>query len=68
MQSVVPSKGVASAAGLMNGLSNGVSALAPVAIGGLIAFTGTYAGGLSYLIGCSVVGCIMAILLYLRKI
>ncbi|WP_245692912.1 MFS transporter [Sporomusa acidovorans] len=68
MQSVVPSKGVASAAGLMNGLSNGVSALAPVAIGGLIAFTGTYAGGLSYIIGCSVVGCIMAIILYLKKI
>jgi sugar phosphate permease len=68
MQSVVPSKGVASAAGLMNGLSNGVSALAPVAIGALIAYTGTYAGGLSYIIGCSVVGCIMAIILYFKKI
>jgi sugar phosphate permease len=68
MQSIVPGKGVASAAGLMNGLSNGVSALAPVAIGGLIAFTGTYAGGLSYIIGCSVLGCIMAIVLYINKI
>ncbi len=68
MQSIVPGKGVASAAGLMNGLSNGVSALAPVAIGGLIAFTGTYAGGLSYIIGCSVLGCIMAILMYVNKI
>ena len=68
MQSVVPGKGVASAAGLMNGLSNGVSALAPVAIGGLIALTGTYAGGLYYIVGCSVVGCIMATILYVKKI
>lgn len=68
LQSIVPDKGVASAAGLMNGLSNGVSALAPVGIGALIAFTGTYAGGLSYIVGCSVVGCIMAIMLYIHKV
>ncbi|MGL5513550.1 MAG: MFS transporter [Sporomusa sp.] len=68
MQNIVPSKGVASAAGLMNGLSNGVSALAPVGIGALIAFTGTYAGGLAYVVGCSVVGCIMAIMLYIKKV
>jgi sugar phosphate permease len=68
LQSVVPSKGVASATGLLNGISNGFSALAPVAIGALIAFTGTYAGGLCYIIGCSVVGLIIAIILYFKKI
>jgi len=68
LQSIVPSKGIGSAGGLMNGLSNGVSALAPIGIGFLISVTGTYAGGLAYIIGCSVVGCIMATILYIKKI
>lgn len=68
LQSIVPSKGVSAAAGLMNGISNGGAALAPIAIGALIAYTGTYAGGLYYIVGCSVVGCIMAALLYVKKI
>lgn len=68
LQSIIPSKGVSSAAGLMNGISNGGAALAPIAIGALIAYTGTYAGGLYYIVGCSVVGCIMAMFLYTKKI
>lgn len=68
LQSIVPSKGVSAAAGLMNGIANGGAALAPIAIGALIAYTGTYAGGLYYIVGCSVVGCIMATILYSKKI
>lgn len=68
LQSIVPGKSVGSASGLMNGLSNGVSALAPIGIGFLISVTGTYAGGLAYIVGCAVLGTIMALILYLNKL
>jgi sugar phosphate permease len=68
LQGIIPNKGVSSASGLMNGISNGGAAMAPVAMGALIAVTGSYAGGLYYMVGCSTVGGIMALILYTKKI
>lgn len=66
LQDIVPGKGVSTGAGLMNGLGNGFSALAPVAIGFLITVTGSYAGGLFYLVGCAMLGGICAGILTIK--
>ena len=49
MQDIVPGKGISTAAGVMNGVGNGFSSLAPLVIGFLISITGSYMGGLLYL-------------------
>ncbi|MHC1711279.1 MAG: MFS transporter [Solidesulfovibrio sp.] len=67
MQDIVPSKGVSTAAGVMNGMGNGLSALAPVAIGFLISQTGSYAAGLFYIVGICVVGAIATLILTLKN-
>lgn len=56
LQRVVPARAVGAGAGVMNGVANGVSALAPAVIGWLIALTGGYAGGLMFLVGVAAVG------------
>ncbi|RAI37719.1 MFS transporter [Rhodoplanes roseus] len=66
MQDIVPSRGISTAAGIMNGLGNGFSSLAPVAIGFLISVTGSYAGGLYYLVGCAFVGGVATLILTLK--
>ncbi len=66
LQDIVPSKGVSTGAGFMNGLGNGFSSLAPVAIGFLISTTGSYAGGLYYLVGCAFVGGLASLVLTLQ--
>ena len=63
MQDIVPAKGVSTAAGVMNGVGNGFSALAPVAIGFLISITGSYMGGLLYLVGCAALGAVVMLIL-----
>ena len=66
MQDIVPAKGISTAAGVMNGVGNGFSALAPLAIGFLISVTGSYVGGLLYLVGCACVGGIAMLILTIK--
>ena len=67
LQDVVPSKGISSAAGVMNGMGNVFSSIAPVAIGYLISLTGSYTFGLYYIIGCCVMGGIATLILTLKN-
>lgn len=67
LQDVVPGKGISTASGVMNGLGNGFSSLAPVAIGFLISLTGDYGSGLLYMVGCCVAGGIATLILTLQK-
>lgn len=65
LQQIVPGKAIGAGAGMMNGLSNGGSAFAPVLIGFFISLTGNYIGGLMFLVGVAIIGCIcMAVLAY----
>ena len=66
MQDIVPAKGISTAAGVMNGVGNGFSALAPLAIGFLISVTGSYVGGLLYLVGCACVGGVAMLILTIK--
>lgn len=54
LQNLVPARSVGTASGIMSGIGSGISAIAPIAIGILIAFTGSYIGGLMYLVGWGV--------------
>ena len=67
LQTIVPGKTVSTAAGLMNGISNGLSALSPVMIGFFIALTGGYSGGLFFLVGLTFIGLITSLILMLQK-
>lgn len=67
LQDIVPGKGISSAAGLMNGMGNVFSSIAPLAIGYLISLTGSYSTGLYYIIGCCVMGGIATLILTIRK-
>jgi sugar phosphate permease len=67
LQDIVPGKGISTAAGVMNGVGNGCSALAPVAIGFIIQMTGSYGSGLFYIVGCCVVGAVCTLILTLKK-
>ena len=67
-QSVVPSNLIGTAAGLHNGMSQFVAALAPVMIGYLIGITGSYMGGLMYMVGFGVAGSLCSFALVFRKL
>jgi len=67
LQSVVPEKTVSTAAGLMNGISNGLSALSPVMIGFFITLTGGYAGGLLFMVCLTFVGMATSLILTIQK-
>ncbi|WP_044530352.1 MFS transporter [Herbaspirillum sp. B65] len=67
LQDIVPSKGISSAAGMMNGMGNVFSSIAPIAIGYLISLTGRYSTGLYYIIGCCVMGGIATLILTIKK-
>ncbi len=56
LQQIVPARAVGAGAGAMNGIANGLSALAPVAVGWVISATGGYLGGLMFLVGAALVG------------
>ena len=56
-----------SSSGLMNGLSNGISALTPVIIGALISSTGSYTSGLMYLVGMGLLGSFCTLSLALQR-
>jgi sugar phosphate permease len=67
LQEIVPGKAVGAGAGAMNGIANGASALAPVAIGFFISLTGGYMGGLMFLVGLTVLGFLCMSVLALQK-
>ena len=67
LQSIVPRDSVGTATGVMNGIANGVSALSPLLMGYLISVTGSYNGGLMFLVGAAVVGCISMLGLSIQK-
>jgi len=67
VQSLVPGKAVGAAAGTMNGLSNIFSAFSPVIIGYFIAMSGSYMGGLMFLVGMALFGCVCMSILTLQK-
>ncbi len=67
LQQIVPGKAIGSGAGMMNGVANGGSALAPVAIGFFINITNGYMGGLMFLVGLTLLGFLCMIVLALQK-
>ncbi len=67
LQQIVPGEAVGAGAGAMNGIANGASALAPVTIGFFIRLTGSYVGGLMFLVGLTVLGFACMAVLALQK-
>lgn len=67
LQGLVPSGSLSTAAGTMNGISTGVSALSPVIIGGVIAMTGSYDSGLISLVVVGLFAAMVAAILTIKK-
>jgi hypothetical protein len=67
LQSLVPSQTVSFAAGCMNGFASAVSAASPLIIGFLISFTGSYAGGLFFMVGSSLLAAALITVLVIQK-
>ena len=67
VQQIVPGKAIGAGAGMMNGLSNGGSAFAPVLIGFFISMTGSYIGGLMFLAGLGLTAAGAALILAYQK-
>ena len=67
LQRIVPAGAIGAGSGMMNGLANGSSAFAPALIGYFIAITGGYIGGLMFLVGLGVLGCLCMFVLSLQK-
>lgn len=67
LQQIVSSKAMATATGAMNGLANAGSAFSPVLIGLFIAATGSYVGGLMFLVGVGILGAICMGILSLKN-
>ena len=65
VQHIVPGKAIGAGAGMMNGVSNGGSAFSPVLIGFFISASGSYVGGLMFLVGLGLLAaCCAAVLAY----
>lgn len=67
LQAVVPSRLVGTAAGLQNGSSQFIAGLAPAIIGYIIGATGSYIGGLMYLVAWGTLGALCSFALVLKK-
>lgn len=67
LQDIVPGHAIGVGAGVMNGLANGLSALAPIAIGVVIHMTGSYADGLYFLVCCGGLAACMMLLFMTRR-
>ncbi|HDR9173072.1 TPA: MFS transporter [Burkholderia vietnamiensis] len=66
LQDIVPRNAIGIGSGLMNGLANGFSALAPTAIGFVIHMTGSYAYGLYFLVCCSAISALIMLFMMLK--
>ncbi|MDR3563207.1 MAG: MFS transporter [Negativicutes bacterium] len=64
LQQMVPAPVAGAGAGLMNGLTNIGAALAPVIVGFLISWSGSFGGGLLYLVGAGFVGLLCVVPLW----
>ena len=67
LQKMVPTRAVGGASGLMNGVANVVSGFAPMIIGVFIGFTGSYSGGLMFIVAAGLVGACMGTILTVLK-
>lgn len=67
LQDIVPARGVATGAGIVNGVGNFFSSFAPIIIGFLIGSTGNYANGLFFIVGAATCGAIMMLYLTIKK-
>jgi sugar phosphate permease len=67
LQSIVPREAMGAGAGLANGVGNSLAALAPVTLGVFIKMTGSYVGGLMFLVGLAGIGFIATGILALQK-
>ena len=67
LQGLVPVRTVSVAAGSMNGIASAVSAASPLLIGFLISFTGSYAGGLFFMVGSSLLAAAVISVLVIQK-
>lgn len=67
LQQVVPGKAIGAGAGMMNGISNGGSAFSPVLIGFFISVTGSYVGGLMFLVTLGLVAAACMLILSIQK-
>jgi sugar phosphate permease len=66
LQQIVPAKAVGAGSGMMNGIGNGISALAPVVIGYLIGTTGSYTYGLLYMVSWGLLAAAACFILMLK--
>jgi sugar phosphate permease len=67
LQGLVPSRTVSVAAGSMNGIASAVSAASPVMIGFLINVTGSYASGLFFMVGSSLIASALMLVLVIQR-
>jgi sugar phosphate permease len=64
LQMLLPDKLIAAGSGTISGVSNLLSALSPVIIGGLIQISGSYTMGLMFLVLTSILGAVSCMILY----
>jgi sugar phosphate permease len=67
LQALVPTQAMSLAAGCMNGFASAVSAASPLIIGILISFTGSYSGGLFFMVGSSLLAAATILVLVIQK-
>jgi MFS family permease len=67
LQGLVPARAVSVAAGSMNGIASAVSAASPLIIGFLIGFTGSYAGGMFFMVGSTLFAAALMMVLVVQK-
>jgi sugar phosphate permease len=68
LQSLLPVHLIGTGTGLMNGISNLVSATSPFIIGFLIQITGNYTSGLLYLVGFGLIGSLSCLFLFKHEL
>jgi sugar phosphate permease len=68
LQKIAPENIMGTAAGLHNGSAQFLGAFVPAIVGYVIATTGSYMGGLMFMVSCGAVGACSAILMTLRKV
>jgi hypothetical protein len=66
LQGLVPAKAISLAAGGINGICNAISSASPVAIGFFISLTGSFSGGLFFVVGAALVGAATVLVLALQ--
>ena len=68
VQRMLPANTIGAGVGMANGISLAVAAASPIVIGALIGLTGSYVGGLMYLVGFAAISGAMGLLLSLKKL